>query len=473
MRKLRRHDTKISLKRGLKTNNVFKRSNRTALFGFGKVVNVLAGTSRSGFDDLGISPALLEAIRNLNFSEPTPVQKQAIPVAILGRDIIGIAQTGTGKTIAFGIPMIQRLAQARNGRGLIVVPTRELAHQVDDALRAICRAHQMRTAVIIGGASMEPQRRALAKNPHIIIATPGRLLDHFKQGTISLARVEILVLDEADRMLDMGFAPDINRIIAALPRKRQTMLFSATMPREILAIARKHMIDPEYIEVAPSGAAPEEISHELFYVDNRDKTRLLEILLSERTGSTLIFTRTRHSAGKLTRRIKSMGFSVAEIHSDRSLRQRFSALDGFKAGEYRVLVATDIAARGIDVTDIALVINYDLPSTSEDYVHRIGRTGRAGRDGHAISFATFDQENEVRAIENLMNVTLQVSDLPFAPSRDIGDHEQGRRPSGPTRPLMRSEETPTQIAASTTKRISEPTFGRRRVNLKGRSRRRR
>ena len=441
-----------------------------AEYTLGTIQNVTAEPALNGFHGLGITNKLLEAVGSLNYSEPTPVQEQAIPVGIEGRDLIAVAQTGTGKTIAFGIPMIQRLAQSPSGRGLVVVPTRELAHQVDDALRAICRAHQMRTAVIIGGVSMEPQRRALARKPHIIIATPGRLLDHLKQRTISLANVEILVLDEADRMLDMGFAPDINRIISALTHRHQTMLFSATMPQEILAIARKHMDDPAHIEVARSGASPEEISHEMFFVDNRDKPQLLEIQLRKRTGSTLIFTRTKHGASKLARRIKAMGHSVAEIHSNRSLRQRFGAMDGFKDGEFRVLVATDIAARGIDVTNIALVINYDLPSTSEDYIHRIGRTGRAGKNGHAISFATFDQEGEVRDIEDLMNTSLPVSALPFAPSQ----RSAPRMNRAPSRPQARSHaQVPSQVSPSIDKWDSAQTFGRHRVNVKGRSRRRR
>ena len=396
------------------------------------------------------------------------MQRQAIPTAIEGKDLIAIAQTGTGKTIAFGIPMIQRLAVCR-GRGLIVVPTRELAYQVDSAIRTICRAHKMQTAIVIGGASFNLQCTALKKNPRIIIATPGRLLDHLKRRTVNLSDIEIFVLDEADRMLDMGFAPDINRIMSTLTRKHQTMLFSATMPQEILAIARKHMDAPVYIEVARSGTAPEEISHELFFVDNRDKTRLLEIQLQKCTGSALVFTRTKHGASKLACRIKAMGHSVAEIHSNRSLNQRFSALDGFKAGNYRVLVATDIAARGIDVVNIALVINYDLPSTSEDYVHRIGRTGRAGRNGHAISFATFDQERDIRGIENLLKTFLPVSHLPFTPSpRSVPNIiNTGRR-----LPRSRADE-PLQAPSLSNRPDITQTFGRRRVKIEGRKMRRR
>ncbi len=452
---------------------MFNKVNRLTSFNLNKTETVPAEPVENGFDGLGINQNLLGAIAGLNYSEPTPVQKQAIPAAIEGKDIIAIAQTGTGKTIAYGIPMIQRLAQNR-GRGLIVVPTRELAYQVDSAIKSICKAQRMFTAVIIGGTSFIPQCRALERRPRIIIATPGRLLDHYKRRTIDLSDVTIFVLDEADRMLDMGFAPDINRIIATLTQKHQTMLFSATMPSEIMAIARKHMIAPVNIEVARSGASPDEISHEIFFVDNKDKTKLLEIQLQQRTGSTLVFTRTKHGASKLAERVKAMGHSVAEIHSSRSLNQRFSALNGFKAGDYRVLVATDIAARGIDVTDIALVVNYDLPSTSEDYVHRIGRTGRAGKNGHAISFATFDQERDVRDIEYLMNAPLPVSELPFAPSQ----HPPSRfgkapssRPQSKSRPRTYSKSS--KPAPTMTGPDFERTFGRKRLASQGRSKRRR
>lgn len=447
---------------------LFKKSNEPAVLDYGQRFETPAEPIQNGFYELGITQSLLDAIDRLNYSEPTPVQEQAIPVGIEGKDLIGIAQTGTGKTIAFGIPMIQRLTQSR-GRGLIVVPTRELAYQVDAALKTICRAHKMQTVIIIGGAAYDPQCRALARNPRIIIATPGRLLDHLKQGTVNLSDIEIFVLDEADRMLDMGFAPDINRIIKTLTHKHQTMLFSATMPKEIISIARNHMIDPVQIEVARSGASPDEISHELFFVDNADKARLLEIQLKKRAGSTLVFTRTKHGASKLTRRIQAMGHSVAEIHSNRSLRQRFSALDGFKTGDYRVLVATDIAARGIDVTDIELVINYDLPSTSEDYIHRIGRTGRAGRTGHAISFATFDQESDIRGIEDLLNASLPVSNLPFTPSQPSASRIYGT----PTNARPRSRAKTTQPASISNGPGSDPTFGRPRSSVKGKSRRRR
>ena len=358
-------------------------------------------SSHNGFTGLGIAPGLLNAIARLNFTEPTPIQRRTIPIGIEGKDVIAIAQTGTGKTLAFGVPMIQRLAQIK-GRGLILLPTRELAIQVDEALHAVGRAFGLRTAVLIGGASMTLQHQALQRKPRILIATPGRLLDHMEQRTVTLSDIHILVLDEADRMLDMGFAPQINKILATLPNERQTMLFSATIPQEIMTIARRYMELPIHVEIAPSGTAAEKVTQELFFVSKEAKTRLLQVLLKQYHGPVLIFTRTKHGARNLARKIKGGGQAATDIHSNLSLAQRRQALEGFKSGKYRILVATDIASRGIDVIGIELVINYDLPSNSEDYVHRIGRTGRAGLTGRAVSFATFDQRGEVKSIERLI-----------------------------------------------------------------------
>jgi ATP-dependent RNA helicase RhlE len=366
------------------------------------------------FSELGIAPRLLEAIDRLKFTEPTPIQRGSIPVALSGKDLIGIAQTGTGKTLAFGIPMLQRLEQVK-GRGLVVLPTRELALQVDEHLHSIGRNFGLRTAVLIGGASMQMQRQALSRNPQILIVTPGRLIDHLEQRTVRLGDVKILVLDEADRMLDMGFAPQIKRIFAAVPRQRQTMLFSATMPQEIVSIARQHMELPIHVEIAKSGTTVEQVTQEVFFLAKEDKYRLLEEMLKQYRGPVLVFTRTKHGARKLAQAVRQMHHNATEIHSNRSLSQRREALNGFKSGKYRILVATDIAARGIDVTGIELVINYDLPMQAEDYVHRIGRTARAGREGRAISFATFDQRRDIRDIEHLIRSALLVSKLPEVP----------------------------------------------------------
>jgi ATP-dependent RNA helicase RhlE len=364
--------------------------------------------TNQNFYNLGIAPGIIEILDRLKFKHPTPIQFKAIPIAIEGKDIIGIAQTGTGKTLAFGIPMLQRLAQ-NNGRGLVMVPTRELALQVDESLAKIGGAFGMRTSVLIGGASMHPQIQSLRRNPRVIIATPGRLLDHLSQRTLRLDDVAILVLDEADRMLDMGFAPQIERVLKYLPRERQTMLFSATIPDEIVKIAAAHMKLPISVEIARSGTAAERIIQELFIVRRDEKSRLLIKLLEQYRGTVLIFSRTKRGASRITGGLRSSGYSAAEIHSNRSLNQRREALEGFKSGRYRILVATDIAARGIDVKGIELVINYDLPEDAENYVHRIGRTGRAGQEGHAIAFATPDQRSNVRDIERLIR-----SDLPIA-----------------------------------------------------------
>ncbi len=402
-------------------------------------------SSHSGFSGLGIAPGLLDAIDRLKFSEPTPIQRQSIPTSIEGKDLIAIAQTGTGKTLAFAVPMIQRLAQIK-GRGLIITPTRELALQIDEALNDVGRSLGLRTTVLIGGAPMAPQRRSLERQPRVIVATPGRLIDHLERRTVSLADVQILVLDEADRMLDMGFAPQINRILAAVPKKRQMMLFSATMPEEILALARREMQVPIHVEVAPSGTAPAKVVQEMFFVEKGAKTQLLKVMLERYLGPVLIFTRTKHGARKLTREVKRMGHSAAEIHSNRSMPQRREALDGFKSGKYRALVATDIASRGIDVSGIELVVNYDLPSNSEDYVHRIGRTARAGLSGRAISFATIDQKKDIRDIERLIRTNIPIMKLPPLPLQRQGElspkssraDEPPQRPYSDQRPLKKS-----------------------------------
>lgn len=359
------------------------------------------------FSGLGLSTQILAILDRLQFKTPTPIQHQSIPAGLDGKDIIGIAQTGTGKTLAFGLPLIQRL-QAMQGRGLILIPTRELALQVEEMIRKIGSSMGMTTAVLIGGESMYRQIEQLKRQPRILVATPGRLLDHLRQGTARLEQTKILVLDEADRMLDMGFAPQLNEILKRVPRDRQTLLYSATMPQEIVHIAATHMKLPVRVEVAPSGTAAEKVEQEIIVVAKESKRALLENVLREQTGTALVFARTKHGAERICRSLNQKGFGAAQIHSNRSQHQRKEALEGFKRGKYRVLVATDIAARGIDVHDIALVINYDLPQNSGDYVHRIGRTGRAGREGKAISFATPDQKGDIRAIERLIRKTLKV-----------------------------------------------------------------
>jgi ATP-dependent RNA helicase RhlE len=370
---------------------------------------------QNSFYGLGIAPKLLEKIDALGYTVATPIQHKAMPIALKGKDIIGIAQTGTGKTLAYGIPMIQRLAQ-RKGKGLVLAPTRELAIQIRDALMPFTRALGMRTGVYIGGESMGRQVASLRKNPRIMVATPGRLIDLLTRRYLHLRDVHVLVLDEADRMLDMGFAPQIERIVRLVPKDRQTMLFSATMPTEVVNIASAHMRLPVHTEIAPSGTAAEGVSHEVFVVRKDFKGPLLERLLERYLGPVLVFTRTKIGARRVTRSLRKAGKAVAEIHSDRSLAQRKEALNGFKSGKYRILVATDIAARGIDVHGIELVINYDLPEDPGSYVHRIGRTGRAGMEGRAISLATPDQGRDVRGIEKLIKMSISLSEHPEIPA---------------------------------------------------------
>ena len=370
------------------------------------------------FYGLGIAPKLLEKIGSLGYSTPTPIQHKAIPFAIEGKDIVGIAQTGTGKTLAYGVPMVQRLAQ-KKGKGLVLAPTRELAIQINAHLKPFTQALRMGTAVVIGGERMGKQIAAIRRDPRIIVATPGRLIDLMDQKIVRLNDVNVLVLDEADRMLDMGFAPQIEKIMRMIPRKRQTMLFSATMPTAIMKMASSHMQLPVRTEIAPSGTAAEGVSHEVFVVEKKLKGALLEKLLEQYRGSVLVFTRTKRGAERVRRSLKKAGFAAAEIHSDRTLPQRREALNGFKTGKYRILVATDIAARGIDVEGIELVVNYDLPDEPGSYVHRIGRTGRAGMEGIAISFATPDQGSDVRNIEKLIKISISLSEHPEIPAKQF------------------------------------------------------
>ena len=370
--------------------------------------------TNNSFYGLGIAPRILDILDRMKFTVPTPIQYKTIPIAIEDKDIIGVAQTGTGKTLAFAVPIIQRLSR-RKGRALILVPTRELAIQVNEVFQKIAPSFGIKTAVIIGGASMQLQLKALRKNPRVLVATPGRLVDHMERRTVLLADVNVLVLDEADRMLDMGFLPQIERIIKFVPRNRQTMFFSATIPEKIVRMAAAHMKLPIHVEVAPSGTTAENIIQEVFIVKKSSKRQLLIKLLDRYHGPVLIFSRTKIGAKKIARGLQQMNRRAAEIHSNRSLAQRKEALNGFKSGKYKILVATDIAARGIDVTGIELVINYDLPDDTENYVHRIGRTGRAGHEGHAISFATPEQGKDVRNVERLIKTTLPIVEHPEFP----------------------------------------------------------
>jgi len=376
------------------------------------------------FYGLGIAPGLLKRIKALGFVHPTPIQFKAIPIATSGEDVVGIAQTGSGKTLAFAIPMLQQISKT-NKMGLVLLPTRELAVQVEETFRKVAGPTGLRTAIIIGGTNPKPQIRQLKAKPHVIVATPGRLIDHVENRRISLNNVSMLVLDEADRMLDMGFAPQLDRILKNMPDDRQTMLFSATMPDEIAKIARKYMQKPLRIEVAKSGTTVDTIDQEVYVVPRSEKMDLLEKLLHQYKGSVLIFSRTKHGAAKIARKIRKQGHSADEIHSNRSQTQRQKALKGFASGRYRILVATDIAARGIDVDDIELVLNFDLPEQIDDYVHRIGRTGRAGRSGKAISFAAPEQKSDVAQIQRLINITLPIKSPAGESLKSISKTETG------------------------------------------------
>lgn len=368
------------------------------------------------FSDLGVSPQILTILAAAGFTEPTPIQEQAIPLARSGKDIIGIAQTGTGKTLAFGIPVTEQLLGNRLHRALMVVPTRELALQVEESLTRITRALGLQAVVLIGGAPLGDQIRRLRAAPQIIIGTPGRIIDHLERRTLDLRNVRHVVLDEADRMLDMGFAPQIRTIMETVPTERQTLLFSATMPADIVRIAQKYMKLPLRVEIAPAGTTATRVTQELFFVKKEQKLPMLSVLLKEYNGSVLVFSRTKHGAKKMARSLYGLGHTATDIHSNRTLAQRKEALAGFKSGKYRVLVATDIAARGIDVTGIEVVVNFDMPENPEDYVHRIGRTGRAGKEGHAITFVQPDQRHKVRQIERLVRNGLKVSAVPELPN---------------------------------------------------------
>lgn len=367
------------------------------------------------FSDLGIGKDILASLSQKGFKVATPIQHQVIPSALKGKDVVGIAQTGTGKTLAFGIPMIQRILSDR-GQGLILVPTRELALQVDQSLRNVGASLGLKTAVVIGGVSPHFQVKALRNRPHIVVATPGRLADLINQRKYSLGHVSIVTLDEADRMLDIGFLPQIKKILENSPKGRQTMLFSATMPKSISLLASEFMKMPLRIEIAPQGTSAENIEQEVLVVKKNDKTRLLDSIL-EQYGEdrTLVFSRTKYGASRIARDIRNMGHTATEIHSNRSQSQRKKSLEGFKNGRFRIMVATDIAARGIDVKEISLVINFDLPSNSEDYVHRIGRTGRAGCYGRAISFVAPSEKAGIRKIEKLIQQSLPILSLPTLP----------------------------------------------------------
>ena len=371
------------------------------------------------FKDLGLSAELLRAVEKKGYDEATPIQQQAIPLVLQGKDVLAGAQTGTGKTAGFTLPLLQ-LLQTRNKEGqksfpkvLVLTPTRELAAQVHESVRDYGSYLPFRSAVIFGGVSINPQKQKLIKGVDIVVATPGRLLDHVQQRSIDLSRVETLVLDEADRMLDMGFIHDIRRVLKVIPKQRQTLLFSATFSQEIKRLAAEFLDRPVEIQVTPQNTATELVSQIVYPVDKKRKRELLSQQIGEENWQqVLVFTRTKHSANKLAEQLNKDGISSAAIHGNKSQGARTRALSDFKAGTVRTLVATDIAARGIDIDKLPHVVNYELPNVAEDYIHRIGRTARAGRKGHAISLVCVDELKLLQDIERLLGKTIEKIKLP-------------------------------------------------------------
>ncbi|WP_405156759.1 DEAD/DEAH box helicase [Paenibacillus sp. FSL K6-0108] len=374
------------------------------------------------FKDLNILPAILEGLNKANYTAPTPIQEQAIPAVLAGRDLLGCAQTGTGKTAAFSVPIIQLLSEKSNGpkaarhiRSLILTPTRELAIQISDNIKAYSRYTDIRCAAIVGGVSQKVQERALNQGADIIIATPGRLIDLVNQKRIDLKHVQILVLDEADRMLDMGFIHDVKRIIAKMPSKKQTLFFSATMPPEITKMVKTLLVDPVKVEITPVSSTVDRIEQSVYLLENGKKQSLLNhILLDKSIVSALVFTRTKRGADRVTRDLSKVNITAQAIHGNKSQNERQRALNNFKSGVTRVLVATDIAARGIDVEELSHVINFNLPNIPETYVHRIGRTGRAGHSGMAISFCEKEELTFLKDIEKVIKKTIpEVKNHPY------------------------------------------------------------
>jgi ATP-dependent RNA helicase RhlE len=360
--------------------------------------------SPNSFEELRLAPELLQAVRRAGYESPTPIQARTIPLILRGRDIIGLAQTGTGKTAAFTLPIVHRLLGGpRRVRVLVLVPTRELAAQVTENFATYAAFTELRVTNVYGGVPIGPQETALRGGVDVVIATPGRLLDHMERRNVSFDDLEVLVLDEADRMLDMGFAPQINRIVAEIPAYRQTLLFSATMPAELEALARSYLRKPVVVQVGRRTEAVSTVTHAVYPVARERKSELLvELLRQDEMDSVLVFTRTKHGADRVVRNVERAGIHAVALHADRSQAQRTQALEQFKRGEVRVLVATDIAQRGLDIAGISHVVNYDVPAQPEDYVHRIGRTGRALATGDALTFMAADEIAMVRLIERVL-----------------------------------------------------------------------
>ena len=395
----------------------------------------------STFESLGLSEPLLRALASENYTQPTPIQTRAIPALLNGRDLLGIAQTGTGKTAAFGLPLLQKLAENRvrpnpkSCRALILAPTRELAVQIDQSLKTYGRHLGLKQAVILGGVNQNSQVNAMRNGVDILVATPGRLLDLVKQHHVRLDSASFLILDEADRMFDMGFIKDVRRICSMLPKDRQSMLFSATMPREVVELIGEVLFQYERIEVSPPTLTADRVEQRVIPIEQRNKRALLSHLLADPAmNRVIVFTRTKHTANRVSEHLAKTGVVSDAIHGNKSQNARQRALDGFKAGKVRVLVATDIAARGVDVDNITHVINFELPNDAESYVHRIGRTARAGAEGTAISFCDPSEKSFLRDIERLVKrqITVEEHKLPAEALQPVNIHEERRnyKPEG-------------------------------------------
>lgn len=421
------------------------------------------------FQDLNISPVILKALAKENYKTPTPIQAQAIPAVLAGRDLLGCAQTGTGKTAAFSVPMIQLLNEqppkpgmARRIRALVLSPTRELALQISDNVKAYSQFTKLRSTAIVGGVSQKTQERALQQGADILIATPGRLLDLMNQKRVDLQHVEILVLDEADRMLDMGFIHDVKRIIAKMPSKRQTLFFSATMPAEITQLVKTLLQNPVKVEITPVSSTAERIKQSVYLLETGNKQKQLNELMKDPSiVSALVFTRTKRGADRVVRDLTKVNISAQAIHGNKSQVSRQTALKNFKSGETRVLVATDIAARGIDIDELSHVINFNLPNIPETYVHRIGRTGRAGLSGTAISFCEVDEVPFLRDIEKLIGKSIpEVKDHAFPMSGSLRAAKVDRSPksgSGKSGKAKSAAVRPAKPKADTTRKPKTDT----------------
>jgi ATP-dependent RNA helicase RhlE len=429
------------------------------------------------FASLNLIPELLKAVEEQGYTEPTPIQAKAIPAVLERRDIMGCAQTGTGKTAGFTLPLLHLLAPHANTstsparhpvRALVLTPTRELAAQVEESVRTYGKYLPLRAAVVYGGIDIKPQIKALQAGVEIVVATPGRLLDHLQGRSINLSQVQILVLDEADRMLDMGFLPDLKRILAALPPFRQNLLFSATFSNDIKKLAGEIMRSPTMIEVARRNAPADLVTHQVYEIDGAQKHKLLEHLIRARDiGQALIFTRMKRDADKLARQLIRDGFAAAAIHSDRTQNERTQALDDFKTGKTKLLVATDVAARGLDIDQLPFVINFELPNTPEDYVHRIGRTGRAGSPGEAISLVSPDETEYLGKIEKLLKreiPRLEAPEFAAKPSRDRGERsDRGERAARVEKNESGSESSTPRARTERRERKDENESGRPRA----------